>query len=229
MLYDKNKQNQFSEAKSLQKDGGRIMQGRNTWRFDSQKRVWIYAWIFKKRESAWKRAYAIAPTYGLQDDHTLHVVVESTAENEFIILATREPTHNPPYRNYKVPKQIVDGTLQCSKCGKWKIVAAFGPSKITSTGYASWCQQCWKLNQLYHITSEEYDGLLEAQGGTCAICGSADPKARDAYFQVDQDRVSGRVRGLLCSSCHTALRGFHEDIALLVQAITYLRSHELAE
>ena len=41
----------------------------------------------------------------------------------------------------------------------------------------------------------EYDALLVAQGGGCAICGNA-PKTRRLH--VDHDHKTGEVRGLLC-------------------------------
>ena len=45
------------------------------------------------------------------------------------------------------------------------------------------------------IPLAEYDALLAAQGGGCAICGNA-PKTRRLH--VDHDHKTGKVRGLLC-------------------------------
>jgi hypothetical protein len=52
------------------------------------------------------------------------------------------------------------------------------------------------------VTDAEYDRLLAAQGGGCAICGNP-PKTRRLH--VDHDHKTGRVRGLLCHRCNRAL------------------------
>src|SRR5271165_2172593 len=54
----------------------------------------------------------------------------------------------------------------------------------------------------YGITPEEWKRLYDGQGGTCAICcGRGEPKG----LCVDHDHVTGRVRGLLCNGCNTAI------------------------
>lgn len=55
------------------------------------------------------------------------------------------------------------------------------------------------LRKTYGISLEEYDKILEYQGGRCAICRRA-PKPGEA-FHVDHEHKggpSGPVRGLLC-------------------------------
>lgn len=76
----------------------------------------------------------------------------------------------------------------------------------------------------YGLTVAEYDGLLVAQGGGCAICDSRDPRgrAKSPYFHVDHDHGTGRVRGLLCAPCNTGLGSFGDDPARLRSAIAYL-------
>lgn len=63
------------------------------------------------------------------------------------------------------------------------------------------------LKRKYGITLAEYDQMLEEQHGVCAICGGADPSGR--RLAVDHDHETGKVRGLLCTSCNTRL-GFLE-------------------
>ena len=52
------------------------------------------------------------------------------------------------------------------------------------------------------IDDAEYERLLEAQGGHCALCPNV-PKTRRLH--VDHDHKTGRVRGLLCYRCNRAL------------------------
>lgn len=52
------------------------------------------------------------------------------------------------------------------------------------------------------LSPDEYEALLEAQGGVCAICGNPPAKRR---LSVDHDHATGKVRGLLCFRCNRAL------------------------
>ncbi len=63
------------------------------------------------------------------------------------------------------------------------------------------------LKAKYGITEEEFNKMLENQGGRCKICNS---ERKGRYnFHVDHCHKTGRVRGLLCSNCNTTL-GFYE-------------------
>lgn len=62
---------------------------------------------------------------------------------------------------------------------------------------------------IYGLTEEEYDLMLAAQDGGCAMCGKACRTGRQ--LAVDHDHLSGRVRGLLCVACNQAL-GVYETV-----------------
>ena len=68
------------------------------------------------------------------------------------------------------------------------------------------------------VTVEQYDALLAAQGGGCAICGNP-PKTRRLH--VDHDHKTGRVRGLLCHRCNRALPNWVTE-RWLYRAAAYL-------
>jgi hypothetical protein len=61
--------------------------------------------------------------------------------------------------------------------------------------------------------------MLYKQGGKCGICGSVSNGKRLA---IDHDHETGRVRGLLCQQCNTALGLFKDQVELLKKAIDYL-------
>lgn len=80
-----------------------------------------------------------------------------------------------------------------------------------------------ELMMKYGITPEEYAETLESQRGGCAICGSTEPKHRGPFFVVDHCHTTGKVRGLLCSPCNTALGLLGDDPKLLRSALRYLK------
>lgn len=55
------------------------------------------------------------------------------------------------------------------------------------------------------LTLTQYNELLDAQGGGCAICGTTPKKIR---LSVDHDHATGMIRGLLCHGCNTKVIGF---------------------
>lgn len=66
----------------------------------------------------------------------------------------------------------------------------------------------YELRSRYGISSEEYDRLLQEQGGACAICAGSCPTGR--RLAVDHDHETGRVRGLLCATCNQRLAWFEQ-------------------
>lgn len=57
------------------------------------------------------------------------------------------------------------------------------------------------------MTPERYQALLEAQGGTCAICNKP-PDARKS-LAVDHCHRTGAIRALLCMRCNVVV-GIYE-------------------
>lgn len=76
------------------------------------------------------------------------------------------------------------------------------------------------LRSKYGITEVDYNRTLAEQGGRCAICRR---KPEDVIendmrrLAVDHDHETGKVRGLLCTSCNTAL-GFLQESPEIIQA-----------
>ncbi len=72
------------------------------------------------------------------------------------------------------------------------------------------------LKRHYDMTVEEFDAMLEAQGGRCACCSSA--PATD----VDHDHETDEIRGLLCGPCNRMLGQAGESVARLMLGVDYL-------
>ena len=79
------------------------------------------------------------------------------------------------------------------------------------------------LRRAYGLTLEEFDFLIAAQAGECAICAKVDGER----LHVDHDHATGRVRGLLCGNCNRAMGLFHEDARRFEAAGSYLRTPQL--
>jgi Recombination endonuclease VII len=76
------------------------------------------------------------------------------------------------------------------------------------------------LRNKFGLTVEEYNRILEAQGGVCAICEA--PPTPGISLHVDHDHGTGEIRGLLCVRCNNALGLFREDPDLLKRAARYV-------
>lgn len=93
-------------------------------------------------------------------------------------------------------------------------------------------KRSYYLRSTFGITIEEYDLMLKAQDGLCAICREpevvADPKNPETMkrLAVDHDHDTGKVRGLLCQRCNMGLGYFRDKDHLLDLAARYLRSRK---
>lgn len=77
--------------------------------------------------------------------------------------------------------------------------------------------KAYRLRTKYDISLEEYDAMMESQGGRCLIC-------KESYddLVVDHCHTTGAVRGLLCSRCNSGLGFFKDNKDSLANAIDYL-------
>jgi hypothetical protein len=82
--------------------------------------------------------------------------------------------------------------------------------------------------KVYGITEQDYERMLEEQGNTCAVC-NAPPKPfttkSEPRLHIDHCHTTGKVRGLLCGHCNSALGQARDDPAILQGLIEYLRRH----
>lgn len=62
----------------------------------------------------------------------------------------------------------------------------------------------YELRRGFGITLSDYEAMLAAQMGGCAICG-ATKNNRGMRLSVDHCHATGQVRGLLCGPCNNAL------------------------
>jgi len=78
------------------------------------------------------------------------------------------------------------------------------------------------LMRRYGLTVEDYDRMLDEQGGTCALCSRLPEKERYGRLSVDHCHDTGKVRGLLCNSCNYAIGILGDTADHVGRAVTYL-------
>ena len=130
----------------------------------------------------------------------------------------------------------------CVTCSANKPLTEFHKGKGYAGGYRSKCKACmsayskkrnataeqkeknraWSYQRKYGITPSQYDAMLAAQNGCCAVCESPDSKRQDHRLMVDHDHQTGEVRGLLCNPCNVAIGLLGDNISTLQNAINYL-------
>jgi hypothetical protein len=69
------------------------------------------------------------------------------------------------------------------------------------------------------LTPDEYDTMLAAQGGLCAIC------ERPLKLFVDHNHQTSVVRALLCNGCNSGIGMLGDDASRCYRAAQYLDSY----
>lgn len=87
-------------------------------------------------------------------------------------------------------------------------------------------KRAYHLKYAFGITPTEYDAMVAAHAGKCAICGTTEPGRGSPYFHIDHDHATGVIRGLLCGSCNMGLGRFKDSESLLVKALEYLKERK---
>ena len=80
------------------------------------------------------------------------------------------------------------------------------------------------LKRVYGISLEEFDQMLIAQGGYCAICDKlmGPPGTGKDSACLDHDHATGATRFILCRECNIGLGNFADSIKSLQGAVSYL-------
>ena len=85
----------------------------------------------------------------------------------------------------------------------------------------------WRHGTRINFSLEDYDQMHAKQNGLCLICNRPERVrwrgTRMKPLSVDHDHRTGKVRGLLCQECNSAIGKLGDSIELLESAIRYLR------
>lgn len=84
------------------------------------------------------------------------------------------------------------------------------------------------LMREYGITVEQYNAMEVQQGGVCAICKQPETQERNGVeyrLAVDHCHKTGKVRGLLCFKCNSAMGSFEKRDVPLANVEKYLEAY----
>jgi hypothetical protein len=139
-------------------------------------------------------------------------------------------------REIKRRRDVAPGMKYCPRCQQELPVDAFGSNRSSRDGRTGYCRRChhevtrenakrlygstrdYHLRRRYGLTSADVDAMIEAQGGTCAVCPGP-PQ------HVDHDHETGEVRGILCFNCNQALGNVRDNSMVLRGLARYLEKH----
>jgi hypothetical protein len=138
----------------------------------------------------------------------------------------------------------------CRKCGLRKPLDQFNKKTSSADGHRGECRSCQKYDsnlrylrdpekhkektrgnqrvytaKKFGLTLGELEAMYVQQEGRCAICGISE-EAHGKYLAIDHCHKTGKVRGLLCMPCNTALGNFKDDTYVMSKAIKYLEDNE---
>ncbi len=107
--------------------------------------------------------------------------------------------------------------------------------------YRKWSKQYKDLNRekistleicrVRQISVKDYEAMVKHQNGKCAICKLEETRMarngnKTTRLCLDHDHDTGKIRGLLCHDCNSALGKFKDSIETLIFATIYLMDHE---
>lgn len=127
----------------------------------------------------------------------------------------------------------------CSSCGYALVHQAFNTAPRNRDGLEAKCKHCKaaglrdrrargyrsdprslrasKLKSRYGLSLGQWDEMVIAHGGRCAICDKPSPD-----IHVDHCHRTGAIRGLLCPPCNKGLGHFKDDVDRIMSAVAYL-------
>lgn len=115
----------------------------------------------------------------------------------------------------------------CSRCNIYQCYTSYLRHTKNLSGYASWCKICQKMYK-FGLTKVDYDSMVEAQNGLCAICDKVPSGVRPLVVDHDHKCCAGVsscgecIRGLLCDNCNKGIGLLRDDTEIILSAYNYL-------
>ncbi|MFD7132541.1 endonuclease VII domain-containing protein [Streptomyces sp. NPDC059894] len=119
--------------------------------------------------------------------------------------------------------EVPEGHKLCLKCGEIKPWSEWHRNATASDGLSTRCKTCraaegraGHLMRQYGMTEAERATMIASQMGLCVICLKA------PAVHVDHCHETGKVRGVLCFNCNSAIGKLGDDPDAVRRAAAYL-------
>ncbi|MGO4748250.1 endonuclease VII domain-containing protein [Streptomyces sp. 2MCAF27] len=129
-------------------------------------------------------------------------------------------------RNIRPRVDVPSGHKYCRTCGEIKPYNEWHRNATASDGLATRCKACkavqgrrGHLKRQYGITEAERNEMVASQMGLCVICLKA------PAVHVDHCHKTGKVRGVLCFNCNSAIGKLGDDPDIGRRAVAYLEGN----
>ncbi|MDI3407070.1 endonuclease VII domain-containing protein [Streptomyces sp. B-S-A6] len=126
-------------------------------------------------------------------------------------------------KNVRPRVETPPGHKYCRRCGEIKPHSEWHRNSSASDGLSTSCKACraaagraGHLKRQYGMTEADRDELVASQKGLCVIC------LKNPAVHVDHCHSTGKVRGVLCFNCNSAIGKLGDDPDALRRAIAYL-------
>lgn len=149
-------------------------------------------------------------------------------------------------RRYRLKRSFEGAVTEkiCTKCKTVKPRPDFSKGEGAG-GLHSWCRPCssayskakraqgynaqgerqsrWK-SQGINATWDEYQKMMDSQGGKCRICDRTEEEVGRSHA-LDHNHDTGEPRGILCTTCNSAIGLLWDSPDVLRRALTYLEAN----
>ena len=115
------------------------------------------------------------------------------------------------------------GDKWCFRCRTWKKHEMFSKDGSRGGRKTSSCKACSSKASTasrYGMTVSELADFRDFHKNICAICLS------DTNLVIDHDHKTGKIRGLLCQNCNSAIGKFKESPDIMLKAIEYVKNSQ---
>lgn len=141
---------------------------------------------------------------------------------------------NKPESEFYIRSKCGKRIAKCRTChAKYRTEASPDQKQRNIAASARWAKNnpdkvlASHMRRTFGLAFDDYQKMLQRQNGLCFICEkpeiSTDPRSgKQKRLQVDHCHTTGKIRGLLCYRCNTAIGYLQDDPAAAARLAEYL-------